>query len=196
VIVMIIILVLCLIVGIAYSVFVYDRARSQFWDWCHSLVATLLSVMLALAAGFWVYDLQVQKADRQEKEDLTVLLRQELSYLRSHLAEAEQAEIIVGGSRKKVLITYVQPVVLEQAATSGLFDPVDSANMLKIAREIRLYNVEVEFLIAMLGGGGENQEIYKARIDFVASSIERARQAIISNIEVEAQRLQIDLLDE
>jgi hypothetical protein len=188
-------LALCVLVGIAYTVYVYKKARAQFWDWMHSLVATVLSVTLALAAGFLLYGVQVQEADRQEKNDLTMLLQQELSSLRSHLAGSEQAEIILGSSKQKVLITFVQPVVLERAAQSGLFDPVDSGNMLAIAREARLYNFEVEFLVAMLSASMDNQEAYDTRIEFIAGNIERARQAIVSNIEKEAMRLQIDLLE-
>lgn len=191
---LIILTILTVLIGFGYSVYVFKNAPDQLWNWYHGLVATLLSIMLGVVAGFLVYYHQKAYENRTDTETTRILLQQELSHLKRLLATGDRATITIDTTTYSPLIISLQPLALEKAAQSGHFDPIETANMLHIAGKIRTYNLQVQFLLTTLNASNTDQG-YQSRLKFVLSNLEAARKALLNDIEFEAKKLNISLID-
>lgn len=186
--------VLSIILCLGYSVYVHRHAKEQLWSWYHSLVSTFLAILLGVVAGFLVYYQQKSIDTKKDTEATRILLQQELSHLKRLLTIDERATISLDAATYRPLIIFLQPLALEKAAQSGLFSPVETANMLHIAGKIRTYNLQIQFLISVLNGNHTDQD-YKVRLRFILTNLEKSRKALINDIEFEAQKLNIQILD-
>ena len=147
-----------------------------------------------LAAGFLVYYQQRGEADQVETTMLRSLLQQELSQFRRLLMHGEPAQIVVGTETYRPLITFLQPLAVEKAAQSGQFGAIDTSNMLQMAGKIRTYNLQVQFFMSALAGSSTDPAT-SGRLKFALSNLQQARSAILYDIEFEAKRLGIVLIE-
>ncbi len=151
-------------------------------------------MFLALAAGFWVYQRQQDASAAAERNTLTIVVAQELSTIRSILLNGGRAHFTVAGKTYPVLLTYLQPLALEKAAQSGLFGPVETANMLITAQKVRTFNTEVQFLTALIGSGVTDPG-FPSRVEFVLRNMEATKRGILDDIEVHRRALNLQLID-
>jgi len=167
------ILTICL--ALAYSVLVALQQHPKMWDWLNTLVATGISFFLALVAGLYLFNQQTNATRKSEHADLLVLLVAELSDLVRILSDnAKMAIHFPGGGQADVLITFVQPLVVEKAALSGRFSTIESENLLHAARKIRMFNVKCEYLLGLLQSRADHDMLVHA-----IRNLEETRIAII-----------------
>jgi hypothetical protein len=180
----VIVTVVGLLLGGAYTAVVWKRARTELWGWFHNVTATLLSVLLGIAAGFWVYRQQQKAADAKELSTLRTLLQREFSDMHAVLTGPDMVTLSLpaGGGERQVIAAYVQPLAIEKAASSGQFSALDTTYLLHLAEAVRAYNVSVQLLFATLNGSRVDPE-YPYRIRFAVENLEKQRAGVTHEIE-------------
>lgn len=177
--------------AILYSLIIKKLAPDKWWDWSHALVSTMVSVLLGVFSAFIVYNVQAADADAKKKSDFKILMQEEFSDLYQVLSSKDFVDFDSGKAKHKVLIAFIQPLIIEDAARSGLFKPVDTNNLLHLARKIRAYNLEVQFFISAIMSPTQGQH---GGGDFAAINIEKTRRAILLDLRSQANILGFDIL--
>jgi excisionase family DNA binding protein len=130
------------LVGV-YTVAVLLFAPDDLLGWVSTLVSTVASVWGALVIGLILFELQTQETDRKKKKELAQLLKTELSEVR-RLIETYRTDVPDGAQtshRMQYVLHYTHPLIVEEAARSGVFDTEQTSVMLTLARNMRQHNV-------------------------------------------------------
>ena len=106
-----------------------ENSNEKFWDWLIAVFGTLVSFILGLTAGFFHLNRQNAAARRRRKDHLRNLLKVELKDSMNRSTENT--------------LTYIQPLILEEAVKSGLFCTDLTTEMLKLAKTYHKYNDHV-----------------------------------------------------
>lgn len=132
--------VILVLLLVAFSFVVYlgynEKPNEKFWDWLIALMATFISFPLGLVFGFFHLNRQNAATQRRRKEELRELLIVELQETRDLGACANRRPT-------KTTLTYIQPLILEEAVKSGLFGRELTKDMLKLAKTYHKYNDDV-----------------------------------------------------
>lgn len=141
-----------------YTVLVYISPDGDLFDWFNTLISTAASVIFALVIGLILFHYQTREADRAKKEQLVELLRIELDEVRRVIENSqtvvpdealETTEISFTSHAMYVSLHYTHPLIVEEAARSGLFDTEQTAEMLALARNMRSHNLRVQEITAL-----------------------------------------------
>ncbi|WP_153019162.1 hypothetical protein [Lysobacter capsici] len=158
-------------------VIVSDTAKG--WDWSNQLAASVISFAFAVLAGFVLYRNQRELDDASGRARFRLLLQVELSDMRRAIADKRANEInLPSGKRLRIVATFIQPLVVERAVLSGLFEMVDSENLLLFARKVRVYTNNVEVLRSVYNVSAEDELIQLAVVN-----VEATRKALIKDID-------------
>ncbi|MDR4494798.1 MAG: hypothetical protein R3B74_10285 [Nitrospirales bacterium] len=183
------IILLSVLALVGWTCFVAAKNRPRIWDWLDTAVATVLSVTLALGTGFWVYDRQRTEEQTNERIELEFLLTAELSDIQRVLQMGERMTLnFPDGSKQAMLITTVQPLVIENAASSGLFSARDTENLLHLARKIRMFHIHTQAALTLIAARPGKEEL-----TFAAENIEKSRIGILESIDLIAKHLSLSL---
>lgn len=137
----------------AYTLYIWLSSPEEFIGWLNTLFSTLVSVFFALVVGLLLFQYQTKRNSLAKKADLTNLLRADLGDVRRMI---EVSRTIVSDealettetsfTAHKVVVTthYVHPLIVEEAARSGLFDEDQVIELLALARNMRAHNVRVQ----------------------------------------------------
>jgi hypothetical protein len=144
---------LAMLVGVlvgGYTLVVWLGSPGDLIGWFNELVATVASVGAALLIGLILFQHQTQETDRKKKEELAELLKTELGKFRSDIENArtdvpdealETTENSFTPDKMQYVLHYTHPLIVEEAARSGLFDTEQTSEMLVLARTMRQHNV-------------------------------------------------------
>ncbi len=178
-----------LIIAAGYSVAVHCFQPEKFWDWLNTLVGSGLSFFLAVLGGIYLFRLQTNASKSSERSALRALLAAEFSDLVRILGNSSRMDITLpSGSKRSVLIAFVQPLAIEKAALSGLLSQVESENLLHLARKLRMLNFKSEYLMGLIQSRSEEQFLLHA-----ADNIEDTRVASIAGIRHVAKQLGLSI---
>src|SRR5215208_4038373 len=128
---------LAVLVGIlvaGYTLVVLLFAPGDLLGWVSTLVSTIASVWAALLIGLILFQHQTQETDRKKKEVLEELLKTELGEVRRLLVKYRT-------DKKQYVLHFTHPLIVEEAARSGLFDAEQTSEMLILARMMRQHNL-------------------------------------------------------
>ena len=137
------------LVGI-YTLVVLLVSPDDLIGWLSTLVSTVASVWAALVLGLILFQHQTQETDRKKKKELAELLKTELSEVRRPIekyrtdvpdAAPETTENSFPSHGMQYVLHYTHPLIVEEAARSGLFDTEQTSEMLVLARIMRQHNV-------------------------------------------------------
>jgi hypothetical protein len=137
---------LAMLVGIlvaVYTLVVLLFAPDELLGWFSTLVSTVASVWAALLIGLILFQHHTQEIDRKKKEELEKLLKTELSEVR-RLIEKVRTDVPDGAPTShgmQYVLHYTHPLIVEEAARSGLFDTEQTSVMLTLARNMRQHNL-------------------------------------------------------
>jgi len=174
-----------------YSVLVAHYQSTKLWDWLNTLVAAGMSFFYAIVAGIHLYWRQSADAKMAKSEELQLLLGAELSDLYRVLKDGAKTYLqLPSGNKINVLITYVQPLVTEHAALSGLFDGTQSENLVHFARKCRMLNTKVNYFLGLLQSRAPEEMLVHAH-----ENIDETRAAIIGDIQQLSGQLDLKLSD-
>src|SRR5215203_1130564 len=129
---------LAVLVGIlvaGYTLVVLLFAPGDLLSWLNTLVSTVASVWAALLIGLILFQHQTQETDRKKKEELAELHKTELGEVR-RLIRRLRTDV-----PDRYVLHYTHPLIVEEAARSGLFDTEQTSEMLILARIMRQHNV-------------------------------------------------------
>jgi len=144
---------LAVLVGIlvaGYTLVVLLFAPGDLLGWVSTLVSTVASVWAALLIGLILFQHQTQETDRKKKEELAELLKTELGEVRRVIGRLrtdvqeealETTENSFTSHGMQYVLHYTHPLIVEEAARSGLFDTEQTSEMLVLARTMRQHNV-------------------------------------------------------
>src|SRR5215203_2221133 len=137
---------LAVLVGIlvaGYTLVVLLFAPGDLIGWFSTLVSTVASVWAALLIGLILFQHQTQEIDRKKKKELAEPLKTELGEVR-RLIEKYRTDVPDGvqtSQGMQYVLHYTHPLIVEEAARSGLFDTEQTSVLLTLARNMRQHNV-------------------------------------------------------
>lgn len=183
--------ILITLLAIAYSALVGFQQQAKLWDWLNTLAATGISFFLALVAGLFLFNQQSIATRKDGASDLRFLLSAELTDLVRILSDSSRMVVhLPGRGQFSALITFVQPLVIEKAALSGLFNAIESENLLHAARKIRMFNVKCQYLLGLIQSRSEPDALVHAN-----NNLEETRVAIIEAARCVASQLNLKLAE-
>lgn len=188
------------IVGILYTIIVHRWGKNERWNWWHGFVSTLISVLLGVVVAVWLFHFQSVANNRDTRARLLVLLRSEIADSYRYLTVNNNNLIVTCFDTNFMFQLFVlQPIILEEAAKSGLFTEIQTENMLDIAKKMKMHNQELDFLCAVLAQGGlkqtpEEQAVYRNRIQTLWNQIEWTRSGLTNDIDLLDQQLELKFI--
>jgi hypothetical protein len=191
---MIIILALIIIIIVfIYSIYIHKKVPEKNVDWWNTFVATLISVLAALLVGLILYKNQINMDTEAKKNQFSKLLKAEISYNYRQLNSGTPMTLNIDTSKYSLYITFVQPLILEQAALSGLFNEVDSENFLHLSAKTRMYNVKVQYLLSLLSVAN-NTSNYNEQMRHASSNINETRTALLNDYNFISEKLGFQII--
>lgn len=140
-----------LLAGLAvlYTLYALASGQGAFFAWINTLLSTLFSVFAALVIGLLLFNHQTRETDCKKKAELSRLLKSEVSEVREAIeglrtVVPDQALKGDFAHAMRVSMHYAHPLVVEEAARSGLFDEPQTRLMLRLARDMRAHQVRVQ----------------------------------------------------
>lgn len=183
--------------GILYTGIVHRYAKDQRWSWWHGLVSTLISVLLGVVVAVWLLHFQSVANDRDTRDRLMSLLRSELTDSYRYLTVNNNNLKVECVDTNFVFQLFVlQPIILEEAAKSGLFTETQTENMLGIAKKMKMRNQELDFLCTMLSAEGTLKQTQEEQMKIRAiwQQIEWTRCGLTNDIDLLDQQLGLNFL--
>jgi hypothetical protein len=139
---------LLLALPVWYTWFIYTNDRREMWSWGHQFVATFFSVGIAFAIGIWLYALQQRWDAAGKRKQLRAALIITIFDIRDLLKDENIKTVpLPDGSTEKVLLTFLQPTIFEEAMRSGLFGASETFALSRTAALIQLYNSKNQRLL-------------------------------------------------
>jgi len=188
-------MIVAILVATIYAVIVHWKAPSEAWDWWHSLIAMLVSILLGVTIALSLFQNQQQAIAKTDKQRFLSLLRLELSGIRRGLRDPTRANLWVhSGVSLPAQVTYIQPLILEEAGRSGLFDNNTSFMMIDLSGSMRMFNKKTQILLDLLSSSKEPVGL-EENVRAAITNIDRSRGGILKGIGLLSADLGIELTD-
>ena len=189
-----IIIITTLIIVSIYTLFLRKRISESTINWLDSLISTFISVLLAIVVGIWLFQYGETRTSQHKKNSYRNLLRSELSDTYRILSTGKRMTIKINENDYPVLITYVQPIIIEDAARSVLFSETITENMLHLARKMKMFNIKTEYVLARMSRGRpHNENKFEENIQNAIKNIDETKESIVSSIDLLVKQLRIEL---
>lgn len=180
-------IIIGLILSISYFLFIRCNVKEKTWDTATNFVTTILSIVIGAMISIIIYHYQNENENQQKLTEMRRNLEAELSDIKRVLTSGEA--ITVNGL--PFLTTYIQPIIVDECAKSGLFLSRDVENLLHISRKIKFYNVQVNYFLSILTNS-DNKQIPNILIN-CNKNMETSRLAIIQDINQIQNQLNLTL---
>lgn len=181
-----------LFVAFSYSAIIIRHREDKVWDWWNTVISTAVSVTLAIASGIYLFRLQSNEQDAQDRVRWKELVAAEYAGLQS---EINGMPMNVNFSRDNpprtipIFITYIQPLATEQAALSGKFSPATSQQLLALATAARAYNMKATYALELLAQRNVSPN-YAERVAHAALNLEQSRDGVRINLQEAKQMME------
>jgi hypothetical protein len=152
------------------------RHPDSLWNWRSTFFSTLISVVLGLAVGLQLYEFGQKSAAANDRSRYVRLLGYELTAAEDILSDSGGGFVSIDGKKYPLLITHLEPVALEDAARSGLFTESVTENLMKLARILRVINIESQVALNLASSGG-GDPVALTRLRLASQNLEKARTA-------------------
>ncbi len=163
----------------------YVHARDELAELTSTLIGTGVGAGLAVATGLWLFRHQQREIADSRREDFRGMLREELEETRDELkdsiAELDKPDSDV--DTIYVHMIYVQPLVIEEAAKSGLFSSAFTRQLLSVARQFHTYNLKVSNLYTIPGVHAVSSPLEQELVHSAAKGIANQAQAVVERCE-------------
>ena len=168
-------------VGLHEVVLYYGAPADAEFELLTVFVATFASSILTFFIGVLLFDYQVERTEVRRSRQLRTLLVAELNEISEGLDPTNAMKVsLPDGSTAKVVISHVQPNVIEEAVRDGFFDPPGRA--LRLARNMHAYNARVSYLLSILSSGTTGDEPGPgALVPHAVEEVENTRRAIVAD---------------
>lgn len=171
-------LALYLVLILASFLFIVSTSADNIRSISITFLTTFLSVILAITLSIIAYNYQEEQKDEREMNKLKTNLKAEITDILDVLRR-EDFLIINNGLRFKV--TYIQPIIIEECVRTDLFNSRQTENLLHIARKIRFYNTQIEYLLNLLAHPKNND--FESLISHCERNLTQTINCIIKNLD-------------
>lgn len=185
-------IVVCVISFLIFGLYYWYIAKnvdSEKWNVSITFLSTLLSIIVGAAISCIIYDYQKDVQERERLVELLKCLSAELSDLKRVLANGEGLKV----NNLTFIVTYIQPIIIDECAKSALFTPDNIENFIHVSRKIKLYWAFVDYLLRLLAA--PKGQDFEALLQHCHTNMETSRNAILSDIEFLTKKLDVKLSD-
>lgn len=177
-----------------FTVFVHKKAKERIliWNWWIKLTATFVSTLLAFMVGILIFRWSDNSIKHDQKLKYNSLLKSELYATKGALSTEKRMYITINNTQYKVLITGIDPIVIEESIRSGLYSPKETEKLLKIARAMKMYNFRNQCILTLIGSGNGGIFSIKDLLQKLLIEHEERREIILNEIEKFSKDLNID----
>lgn len=144
--------------GLHYLLREYNAPEGVEFSVLNLFVATFASLVLTFFTGALLYDYQTEKTKEKNESQLKGLLATELAEIQAFLSVENAVKFrLAGEDATEVVVSYLEPLFIEDAVRSGFFDPEEAAKAIRLSRNMRTYNTLIYHLLHVhLPEGGES----------------------------------------
>src|SRR3954467_6335377 len=146
--------------------------------------ACLLSTILTFFIGALLFDYQVERTEAKREEQLRMLLVAELTEIAEGLDLANAIKVRLpddSAAAEVVVVTHVQPTVIEEAIRGGFFGPARAEGALRLTKNMRTYNAKVSYFLSLLSSGTIRELDSGEFVLYAIEEIEGTRRAIVAD---------------
>lgn len=184
----IITIIVGILLSVAYFFYIKNNVKDKKWDTATNFITTVLSIVIGAMISIIVYHYQKENENQQKLSEMRTNLETELSDIKRVLSSGEV--LTVNGL--PFLTTYIQPIIIDECAKSGLFIPRDIENLLHISRKIKFYNTQVNYFLSILTSDSKQ---FPGLLENCNKNMENSRLAIIQDINQIQTQLNLTLSD-
>ena len=159
------------------------------WDTATNFVTMVLSIVIGTMISILIYNKQKTEQDKQRLSELRQNLEAEISDMRRVLNSNEV--ITIDGM--SFMTTYIQSIIIDECAKSGLFNSLDVENFLHISRKVKFYNVQVNYFLSILTN--TNNQSGSQLLSNCNKNMETSRIAILKDTKSIQKKLNLTLSD-
>lgn len=152
------------------------------------VVSTLFAVSVALIVFF----IQQQEADLDNRQKQLDLVTLELANLRSNLHSADRVKFIVDEKVFFVQLFQHEPITLEQAAKSGLFNKDQSWQLIDFSQSVRNWNFKVALAVSIMNEPSTDST-KSARLEWINKNIIRSQAGLLKGVDILEEKLKIKI---
>lgn len=87
------------------------------------------------------------------------------------------------GSTVEVVVTHLQPLLLEEISRNGLFGSLHAEKAFSLARKMRVYNARIATLLSLLPTGSAADSAFDKMVLQTVWSVQEIRQALVEESE-------------
>lgn len=189
-------ILLAIISTCLYAKMLLKKSPELIWDWYNSVSATLISVLLAVSIGIAIFFFQNSVIQQQEKEKYIFILNVELAATWQGLQTIDNPlNVKFENETYSFYVVYLQSIILEEAARSGLFNKEETRILLRLTRYINFHNMNLNLLISLIPQLNSDA-LSKQKIKMIWDSHIKTRSKIIKDIQIINEQLQLpDLIE-
>jgi hypothetical protein len=172
-----------IVVGLGLHVLLkfYNAPAAVEFDLLNVFAATFASTILTFFIGALLFDYQVERTEAKRKEQLRILLVTELTGIAEGLDLANAIKVRLSDGSAEVVVTHIQPTVIEEAIKGGFFSLSQAEGALRLAKNMRTYNAKVSYFLSLLSSGTIREPDSKQFVMRAIEEIEGTRQAIVAD---------------
>jgi hypothetical protein len=159
----------------------YKAPTDAEFDVLGTFFATFASTILTFFIGALLFDYQVEKTEAGRFKQLKLLLGVELSTTLETLDP--------DNSSVEVVITHVQPVILEQAIRDGYFDLPHAEAAIRLAEKMRVYGAKTSHLFSILSTQTAPDPGFERLALHAIRDVEKTRQDIFKDTQLLIEHL-------
>lgn len=173
-----ILLIPLLVAGIIARKYSYrvkkEAPAEQIWGWRHNLYATMVSVLIGVSIAIFLFNIQNYLSDISKRNNFNILLAAQMTDTLRGIS-GEPLKVKIGRDTIGVVITTLQPNLLESAASSGLYSHDVTEFMIHFSREMALYNLLVGHFMSLLAAGVKDaraEELMRLQLFVLNNTVE------------------------
>ena len=146
-----VILSIVIIIAILYTIYIYKFENDELFNWFNTLLATIISVLFALAIAMYIFYNQSNLIGKNMKEKYLPLIENSLMLIWKDLASLSGiAKFRFKNGEEGILHFYfIQDIIFEQAIISNVFSETETEFLLGMRNSILFNNRILEIAINM-----------------------------------------------
>jgi hypothetical protein len=188
--------IFAILLAAVYTYIIQIKSQDQLWNWWHSLIATLVSVLLGVSVAIGIFFYQNNVTQNEEKGKFIFLLDTELAATWQALQSLDNPlNINFEGKTYSFHVGFLQSIILEEAARSGLFNKEETRMLLKLARYINFHNMDLNLLISIIPQT-RNDSLTQQKIIMVWNAHVKTRNEILKDLQLASKQFKLESLNE
>lgn len=180
------IIVLCiatsLLMAALYTLIIIKTKKDELWGWLNSLFSSLISILLGVVIAILIFNVQNKITDKNKKGSFLKLISYTFQTTKINL-NSKPDTINFGDFNKSVVLALLEPSPIESAVNSGLFRAEETAYLLSLETNMKLYNQKVTYFLSLIPSNIPLKQ-HKIFLKGAVDDIEKNRELILKTIDM------------